>query len=92
VDAALDLLVQPLQQVGRFRCLWGAGMQLTALPRRLRQGLDDRLPDPGMIVRGHELDADSALAQPEQEVAPARATLAMGARPPEFCGGDRVTT
>jgi hypothetical protein len=32
-------------------------MHITALPCGLGQDLDDRLPEPGVVVRDHELDA-----------------------------------
>ena len=41
-------------------------VHVTALPCGLRQDLDDRLAEPGMVVGDHELDAcEAALAQPQ---------------------------
>jgi hypothetical protein len=55
------------------------GMDVAALPGRLRQDLDDRLPEPGVVIRDHELDAGQAApAQPQQKLAPARTALAVG--------------
>lgn len=54
-------------------------MHVTALIGGLWQDLADRRPQPGMVVGDDELDTgEPALAQAEEEVAPARPALAVG--------------
>ena len=54
-------------------------MHVAALISRLRQNLTQRRPQAGVIVGNDKFDAvQTALPQSEQEIAPARAALAVG--------------
>src|ERR1700745_2552860 len=59
-------------------------MNVAALIGRLRQNLAQRCPQAGMIVGHNQFDAvQTARLQPQQEIAPARPALAVGAADPQ---------